>query len=403
MNQSQIFQLECGVMNYEWGQTGKKSLVAQLTKLTNIDRTKPYAELWMGVHPNCPSRVKEENGIYLSEVIKKSPSLLGKYVNQRWGELPFLLKILSIDQPLSIQAHPDKALADNLHKQDPKHYPDNNHKPEIAVALSELRLLYGLNHSLGVQEIMSVYPVIEKVLNDTSNSGDGIDVDLIQSSIGDLLKWLISRPQIQIDRLLKHIEQVLREKQGVISKNQELFLDQYAVYPSDIGLVFTLFMNLIPVKPDDALYLGPHQLHAYLYGNLAECMANSDNVIRAGMTNKFKDLNTLRTMIDNQEKTTDPLCRKKSHEFAILYESPAEEFEIHKIELPANRTLKYLKPAVPEIVIILSGYGKLESADNSYYLESGTILFIGASTDYAITAGEKLEAIRGTVPVPISA
>jgi len=400
MSHHRIFQLECGVMSYDWGQKGELSLVAQLAGLKHIDRAASYAELWMGVHPNCPSRVIEESGSYLSEVIKRDPSLLGEYVTQRWGELPFLLKILSIDKPLSIQAHPDKSLADTLHRKDPENYPDSNHKPEIAVALSELQLLYGLNKQLSVQKIIEVYPNIEEVLIDAVSSASGsYQNNLAEVGAQELLKALISTPQNQIDKLLMKIEKGLSQKIGFTDENQKLFLNQFSIYPSDIGLIFILFMNLMVLNPDDGLYLGPHQLHAYLYGDLAECMANSDNVIRAGMTKKYKDLNTLKSMIDRQNHSMDPLCRKKSKDFTTCYESPAEEFEIHKIDLPKSRTQKYLKPDVPEILIILSGIGNLESADRSYLLEKGTILFVGAGQDYAISATEDLKAIRGTVPV----
>lgn len=399
MNQTRIFELNCGVMNYDWGQVGDKSLVAQLAKLKPFDPSLPYAELWMGIHPNCPSRVRDERERYLANVLDEDPSLLGEYTYQRWGQLPFLLKILSIDKPLSIQAHPDKLLAEQLHETDPDHYPDNNHKPEIAVALSDLNLLYGLDHQVSVQDFITRYPFLNELMISNKNKTDPLKTMV---NVEEFLKTMLSIEQPQIDQFLDNMSKNLRLKQTNLIPNERLFFEQYPNYPGDSGLVLTFFMNILQLKVGDALFLEPYQLHAYLRGDLAECMANSDNVIRAGMTNKYKDLNTLKSMISRQIRQEDPLCRQHRHEFTTYYKTPAEEFEIHKISIARNNCLKYINPHVPEILIILSGSGTLESAKENVNLTKGTVLFIAAKTDYAILASENLDAIRGTVPNPVS-
>jgi len=401
MNQTRIFELDCGVMNYDWGQVGEKSLVAQLSNQKKIDQFLPYAELWMGIHPKCPSRAKDDNGIYLSEVFSKDPSLLGDYVTKRWGELPFLLKILSVAKPLSIQAHPDRTLAGKLHAKDPEHYPDDNHKPEIALALSDLDVFYGLDHQIGVDGIMNTYAIMGDVLAANNHSSlRQTDQSNITVDTGAFIKRLLLLPQNRVDELLKIVAEIIRKKGPELGKNEQIFLEQYSTYPGDIGLIISLFMNFLQIETDDALYLDPYQLHAYLQGNLAECMANSDNVIRAGMTNKFKDLDVLEVVIDKQNRSEKLPARQLKQDFTICYQTPAEEFEIHKIEIPKNQFVKYSNPDVPEILIILSGTGKFESAAKNVRLGKGTCLFVGANNDYAIEAAEDVKVIRGTVPYP---
>ena len=142
-----IFELICPAMNYDWGVKGNASLVAQLLVNQTINPKQPYAELWMGIHPKGPARVKYDNGDLLSKVLEDRPSLLGEHTKNKWGTLPFLFKVLSIAKPLSIQMHPHKEWAEELHKQDPEHYPDDNHKPEIVLAISNLESLYGFINS----------------------------------------------------------------------------------------------------------------------------------------------------------------------------------------------------------------------------------------------------------------
>lgn len=135
-----MLRLQCEVKRYDWGQTGQNSLVADLAAFGDgkleVDPIAPYAELWMGAHvsgPSLTSLSKEPLGSWLS----RNPSALGKEVHLRHGaSLPFLFKVLSVKKSLSIQSHPDKALAERLHAERPNVYKDPNHKPEIALAVS---------------------------------------------------------------------------------------------------------------------------------------------------------------------------------------------------------------------------------------------------------------------------
>jgi len=158
MSVPKIFELSCQTQNYNWGRKGSSSLVAQLLKAQSIDENLPYAELWMGIHPNAPSHVQFGNGEELAVILQREPKLLGNYVLNHWGTLPFLFKILSIAQPLSIQMHPDKLWAKQLHLRDPHNFPDDNHKPEIALCISDLEVLYEFEKKAYLTTFLKKYP-----------------------------------------------------------------------------------------------------------------------------------------------------------------------------------------------------------------------------------------------------
>ena len=139
-------KLTCPVMHYPWGKYGNSSLIADLTNSPTAERDEPFAEFWIGAHKKAPAEtVVDGKNWFLDKLIGKYPEeLLGSFVQQKFGaELPFLFKVLSVRTALSIQAHPDKAQAVELHARDPENYPDANHKPEVAIALSPLTMLIG--------------------------------------------------------------------------------------------------------------------------------------------------------------------------------------------------------------------------------------------------------------------
>lgn len=149
-------RLRCAVQHYEWGRRGATSLVARLAVADQQDTEQHYAELWMGTHPSGPSTLLDDNGelLLLRDWLARKPDALGRVVAARWGgDLPFLFKVLSVAKALSIQAHPDKKLAEALHALRPSVYKDDNHKPEMAIAITEFRaLIYGFAGIQGCPE-----------------------------------------------------------------------------------------------------------------------------------------------------------------------------------------------------------------------------------------------------------
>ncbi|CAJ0567635.1 unnamed protein product, partial [Mesorhabditis spiculigera] len=158
-----MIRLRCVPQNYDWGRLGLESRVGQLLKSGGhaeaVDSSKPYAELWMGVHPNGLS-VAAEDGISLEKLIKKD----GALGDHEAGTLQFLFKVLSVRRALSIQTHPTKDQANQLHAMDPKNYPDANHKPEMAIAVTDFELLCGFRPNEQIYRNIRAYPELRHLL-----------------------------------------------------------------------------------------------------------------------------------------------------------------------------------------------------------------------------------------------
>src|SRR5512143_3556822 len=173
------FLLENSIQHYPWGERGKDAYIPRLLGVDVESEDTPFAELWIGTHPSAPSKVVVDSGkeMLLSELISEYPTeILGASVNEAFnGQLPFLLKVLSAREILSIQMHPNKQQALELHKQDPKNYPDTNHKPEIAIALDSLTALVGLIDDKELQSVIKRYPELRTVTAYDQNPGQGAE------------------------------------------------------------------------------------------------------------------------------------------------------------------------------------------------------------------------------------
>jgi mannose-6-phosphate isomerase len=162
-----IYRLRNQVQHYAWGPRGPEGLIPQLLGIASeVGAETHVAELWLGAHPKAPSRVLLDGasgaGLPLDELVAAQPlAVLGAETAERFeAEWPFLLKVLSAAEPLSIQVHPNREQAQALHSRDPEHYPDSNHKPEIAIALSGLEALAGLKRPTEVQRTLAAYPAL---------------------------------------------------------------------------------------------------------------------------------------------------------------------------------------------------------------------------------------------------
>ena len=265
--ENNIYKLKCACQNYDWGQYSNCSLVAIALKKNEqeVDENKKYAEYWMGTHPNGPSKIiKEKKEILLSDEIN--------------GQLSYLFKILSINKPLSIQLHPDKAFAEILHKKYPKIYKDDNHKPELFIALSDFELLFGLVELNKAIEIVKKY----KECFNLKESEELIKNPSIEK-YKNFIERLIFLNKEEYEKILKLI---LESKE---SKDNYLIKKLYDNYGLDSGILISLFMNYLHKKKGEAVFINENIPHSYIYGNCLELMACSDNVIRLGLTPKLVD------------------------------------------------------------------------------------------------------------------
>ena len=272
-----IYKLVCTAQNYDWGKPAKDSLVAEalIKNGQSVDQTKNYAEYWMGTHPNGPSKIiKDGKEVLLSDEIN--------------GQLSYLFKILSINLPLSIQLHPDKANAEVLHKNFPNSYKDDNHKPELFIALSDFELLFGLVTLDKAVEIMKNYKNIfnlkegEKLINEPNIE-----------NYKYLIERIIFLERNQYENIIKLI---LDDKS---TTEDSLVKKLYINFGLDSGILISLFMNHFHKKKGESFFIDANIPHAYIYGNCLELMACSDNVIRLGLTPKLVDKENFDKIIKN--------------------------------------------------------------------------------------------------------
>lgn len=379
-------ELQCNVQTYEWGKLGYDSKVAVLQKLSNpsfeVEDNTPYAELWMGTHGNAPSKLKQ-NGQLLSSLIEEKPQYLGDVVRCKFAnELPFLLKILSINKALSIQAHPSKDIAEELHKSHPEIYKDPNHKPEFTIALTKFEALCGFRpideikgFVKNIRELRAIVgvDVAEKFICSDDANGK------------EMLKECFKSLMLCPDDFVAHQHKQILFKFSALDKKTRfdqlahLFERLSSQFPNDIGCFVIYFLNYIVLQPNQALYLGPNEPHAYLSGDCVECMACSDNIIRAGLTPKYKDVEALcRILTYNSKPAHDQLLQPvREDAFCQLFKPPVPDFAVVRIELPANLksyTLKRRDSA--SILIVINGSGRMGSSAN---LKAGVVLFIPAN------------------------
>jgi mannose-6-phosphate isomerase len=333
------FLLKNVIKNYEWGQKGEKAFIPNFLG-TKAKKNVSYAELWMGAHPSGSSKIKlGGKWVEFFEIIQKYPK---EILGNSKKELPFLLKILSAEKVLSIQVHPNKNQAEKLHENDPKNYPDANQKNEIAIALTNFLAMVGFRPKKEFFQVFERYLAfrefigkekIEKAKKADSPYGI-ILVELIQKSKDE--KFL----EETIEKIALQIRKEKETEEG------KIFLQLKKEYKWDVGLLFFLLMNLIRLKPGEAVFLPSGILHAYIRGTIVECMSNSDNTIRAGLTPKFKDIENLKKIVNCKDSELKILEKNSSFYCA--------DFSIAKIKLKKGEKIRQENSSL-RILLITKG------------------------------------------------
>ncbi|XP_012854729.1 PREDICTED: mannose-6-phosphate isomerase 1-like isoform X2 [Erythranthe guttata] len=417
-----LVKLKCAVKNYDWGKVGEKSSVSRLyanNSRAEVDADSPYAEFWMGTHdsgpsyaavPNGDSEERRDNGfkrensnsVSLKDWIDRNPAVLGDRVLEKWGpNLPFLFKVLSVAKALSIQAHPDKELAVILHKQQPGVYKDDNHKPEMALALTEFEALCGF---IGLEELKSVIQSVpeiveivgssraDQVLQITENDGEKKLKEVFKSLFTDL----ISVSNSVISEIIPKLIRRLNSKRELTEK-EELVLRLERQYPGDIGVIAAFLFNYVKLNPGEALYLGANEPHAYIHGECIECMATSDNVVRAGLTPKHRDVQTLCSMLTYKQGFPEILNGVPSNPYTVKYIPPFDEFEVDRCNLPEEASTIF--PAVngPSVFVVTSGEGTMGVASSKELVREGDVLFAPANSEITVETISGLNLYRAGV------
>ncbi|KAI9807817.1 MAG: Mannose-6-phosphate isomerase [Sarcosagium campestre] len=427
-----LIRLQCGVNSYDWGKVGKSSAAAKFASATpstnfSVEDEKPYAELWMGTHPSLPSRDLETQRTLLDHV-QENQALLSSEIIKRYGEkLPFLFKVLSIRKALSIQAHPDKKLAEKLHAKDGKNYPDDNHKPEMTIAITPFDGLCGFRPLAEISHFLSTVPSLRKVLGESvakefestvkgnETSEDASIVAKNKEALKTAFSSLMNTEEEVIEAAAKDLIKAAKAEGesfagsgGPTNEGQELadlVIRLDGQFPGDVGLFVQFFLNYVKMEPGEGMFLKADDIHAYLSGDIIECMASSDNVVRAGFTPKFKDVPTLTSMltydyapISEQKMSPVPYAyvalsaaAYSSNSASILYDPPIDEFAVVKTDLKktgAKATFESI--AGPSIFICTEGEGKISVGPKVEDAKAGYVFFVGATAEVVLeSTGEQ--------------
>ncbi|XP_071399215.1 mannose-6-phosphate isomerase [Centroberyx affinis] len=405
MEEVRVFPLTCAVQNYAWGKVGLDSEVARLVvggdPLAVIEDGKPYAELWMGAHPKGDAQIKDNRiaQTTLGQWIAHFPGCLGSKVKDTFqGQLPFLFKVLSVNTALSIQAHPNRELAARLHAQFPEHYPDNNHKPEMAIALTRFQGLCGFRP---VEEILGFLKSVPEFRALVGNEA----ADELRCSVGDAvrtsqaLKKCFTRMMNcekkvfvdQLNMLVKRVTEEAAAGKDTLSSNGDLLLRLHSQYPGDIGCFSIYFLNHMVLEPGQAMFLGANEPHAYLCGDCIECMACSDNTVRAGLTPKYIDVNTLCEMLSYSPAPAGskifPPVQDASDPCVSLYDPPVPDFTVMRIQVPPSVKQYTVAPVdCAGILLVIEGDAAATSAAalSDITLRRGTVLFVSANESVSL-------------------
>ncbi|XP_011160062.2 mannose-6-phosphate isomerase isoform X2 [Solenopsis invicta] len=341
-----------------------------------------YAELWMGTHENGPSYLKDTD-VPLQKYIEENAEVLGCDVVRQFGSnLPFLFKILSINKPLSIQVHPNREQAIELHKLYPDVYKDPNHKPELAIALSDDKQLFealcGFCPINEIKDYLNNVPELLAIIGETNvRHLTEADDSTTDAALRQCLHNLMTCDPNEVARQLRSLIDRSYEKDDNYKQwiKADLLQRLYKDYPGDVGCFAIYLFNYVTMQPGEALYIGANVPHAYLSGNCVECMACSDNVIRAGLTPKPKDVETLIKVL-SLESSVQKIQPLQEDMFTQVFYPPVSEFAVAKINVPKKRPFHTLKPRISaSILLIVEGKAKISSKIFAH----GSVLFIPAN------------------------
>lgn len=356
------YLLKNKIKNYAWGTVGENAFIPKFIN-EKIESNTPYAELWIGAHPSASSDVKMNNFyVPMYKLIEQYPKqILGAELAARFdNKLPFLFKVLSAAEALSIQAHPNKIQAVKLHQKDPGHYPDDNHKPEIAVALDSLVALVGFKPATELKNSLIDYPELRdylgencvELLNLAHGNNQSDHKNIIKQLYTTLMnKSITSEPDLA--KALDRLEQRLMTSQEKLTDVEKYFLELKKKHGTDAGLFSLFVLNVVHLKSGEGIFLSAGIPHAYLKGNIVECMSNSDNVVRAGLTPKFKDVKTLLEIL-RYDSYSIPILKPNDQKSEFIYETSAAEFRLTRCQYGSD-TYDIRDNSSPKVYLIIRG------------------------------------------------
>ncbi|WP_313814868.1 mannose-6-phosphate isomerase, class I [Glutamicibacter sp.] len=394
-----MFELNNTIRDYHWGSEN------QITALLGLENSiSPQAEMWLGAHPGCPSHTMQ--GSSLDAIIADDPQrILGPDIAQRYASLPFLMKVLSAAQPLSIQVHPnleqarerfarENAAGIELSAAD-RNYKDANHKPEMLYALTDFAALSGFREPEAIIEDLTA---LQGFL--------GADSAGMLDELRSILRGgdpLASALQFVLDSK-QDSSSLVAEICAAISNNEQLAQQVHlaelvrinAVYPGDCGVLVALLLNLVYLRPGQAISLAAGNVHAYLRGLGIEVMANSDNVLRGGLTSKHIDVAELLDVTVAEPAPAPLLAPLAAGENSSLYQPGFDEFQLQVIDCVQGQDAVELQLHGAGVLLCTAGSFRVETRADTKILSRGQSVLIGndelPATASALQAGQLFAA-----------
>ncbi|MEP6599022.1 MAG: mannose-6-phosphate isomerase, class I [Actinomycetota bacterium] len=378
---SSVIALEGVVRPYAWG---SRTAIPQL--LGRQPTGEPEAELWFGAHPDDPA-LAPEHGTTLDKLIAQNPqAMLGPDVVRRFGpQLPFLVKILAAGSALSLQVHPtlEQARAGfaaenaaGIALSSPQRvYHDANHKPELLCALSEFDALCGFRPVRQTLRLLDSLDVPRLAEYRTLLAGpDGLRATftaLLAHGDASLVDEVVAACQARVDSGGEW-QAVLR---AVLLAAED--------FPGDVGCVLALLLNAVRLAPGEAIWLAAGNVHAYLRGIGVEVMANSDNVLRCGLTAKHVDVPELLRITRFIELADPVLAPRTARSGERAFQTPAPDFAVSVLAVDGSMDVA---AGGPQLLLCTSGAVRLTAAD-----ESATTLGPGRAALLAAGHGARLD------------
>lgn len=386
-------------MHYAWGGT---DFLPALLGMDNPQH-QPFAEYWMGAHPAAPSELLTKDGnLSLYALCQQDPSfVLSEKVFNRFGELPYLFKIQDVNEILSIQVHPSKAEAEKGFDREEaagipinaphRNYKDRNHKPEVMVALSEFWLLHGFKQLADIEKTLEDVPEFNVLLPYFRKEG-----------LKALYQFVMEMQQPEINAMLTQLikREIRRKNDGELTKQQpgwwvaKIFQGKTEIGDIDRAIFSLYLFNIVKVQPGEAVFQAAGVPHAYMEGQCMELMANSDNVLRAGLTPKHIDVPELmkHTVFESIQPQVMPGNPVQSGE--RVYPCPVPDFGIARVDLTAG--LSYTGTAASLEIWAVTAGGAV--VNNSLVLKRGEAFAVFANETYTIEASGDCTLFRAFVP-----
>jgi mannose-6-phosphate isomerase class I len=403
MDKPGLVRLQGVVQHYDWG--GHR-FIPDLLGVENATR-RPFAELWMGAHAKAPSLVKKAEGDEpLDAWIAKDPkTVLGPAANARFGgRLPYLFKILDVHKMLSIQAHPTLVQARTGFERENeqgirldaghRNYKDDNHKPEVGIALTEFWMLHGFRPLEQLARTFAETPEVGALMPDFAArlSAAGHDHEKRRLLLRELYSHAMTMPQEQVDGLLN---QLIARLQAMPCSDKDS-ADYWALRAAenfplpdghrDRGIFSVYLLNLVHLQPGEGTFQPAGVLHAYLEGVNVELMANSDNVLRGGLTTKHVDVPELLHILTFEGGVPHIIGGEQVSTEERVYRTPAAEFELRRIALAPHGRFVGEAAYGPDALLVLQGSATITACGQSMRFNHGQIVFVPFGTQFVLEA-----------------